>query len=99
MRTWKARFDTTRHGRFVPRGSDVQTSDTEALDQELFDLVDGPSVVVPGADVAVGATDPVTDALKLAEVAPDLPKPEAGPEAAPDGGDAGKSGAKGTSKK
>lgn len=114
MRIWKARVDTTRHGTFVLRGSDIQTSDTEALDPALFELVDGPPVVVPEADVVGDATDPVTAALKLAEdgaatvpdagndagAGDDAGKPDAGQDAGQDAADkGGKSGPKGSSKK
>lgn len=92
MRTWKARVDTTRHGTFVLRGSDIQTSDTEALDPALFELVDGPSVVVPEADAVGDAADAVTAALKLAEAGA-ATVPDAGQDAGNDAGagdDAGK---------
>ncbi len=114
MRIWKARVDTTRHGTFVLRGSDIQTSDTEALDPALFELVDGPPVVVPEAGAVGDAADPVTAALKLAEdgaatvpdagpdagAGDDAGKPDAGQDAGQDAADkGGKSGPKGSSKK
>lgn len=103
MRIWKARVDTTRHGTFVLRGSDIQTSDTETLDPALFELVDGPPVVVPEADAVGDAADPVTAALKLAEAGA-ATVPDAGPDAGQDAGQeaadkGGKSGPKGSSKK
>lgn len=85
MRTWKARVDTTRHGTFVLRGSDIQTSDTEALDPALFELVDDPPVVVPEADAVGDAADPVTAALKLAEAGATT-VPDAGQDAGQDTG-------------